>query len=117
MADEFPCKHRASTNDYRDGWGLIWGEKEKTETLGVDVGHVDGDKSNIRDVSAEEIDKMVNNAKNQCDGCNAGYPIDENGLHRVPYPSGTMVCQKTKYQKGNDKISHKDLFKMLDKAY
>lgn len=97
MADDFPCKHRASTNDYREGWELIWGKKEKPEVLGIDIGN--GDKSNVQDASIEEIDKMVNNAKNQCDGCNAGYPIDENGLHIVPYPSGTMVCQKNKYQK------------------
>lgn len=37
------------------------------------------------------------NDKNQCDGCKAGYPI-ENGLHVVPYPSGSMVCQKHKYE-------------------
>lgn len=33
---------------------------------------------------------------NQCDGCNAGYPV-ENGIHIVDYPSGSMVCQKNKY--------------------
>lgn len=35
---------------------------------------------------------------NQCDGCVAGYPVDENGLHIVPYPSGSMVCQANKYK-------------------
>ena len=36
--------------------------------------------------------------ENQCDGCKAGYPI-ENGIHKVNYPSGSMACQKGKYNK------------------
>lgn len=101
MGDDFPCKHRASTNDYRDGWDMIWGKKTP-EVLGVDEGNDAGDKSNVRDVSFDEIVEIIDRykvSKNQCDGCNAGYPIDANGLHIVPYPSGTMVCQKTKYRK------------------
>lgn len=68
MGDEFPCKHRSSTTEYRDGWELIWGKKTP-EVLGGDVGHVDGDKSNVRDVSVEEIDNMIDrhkDSKNQC---------------------------------------------------
>ena len=36
---------------------------------------------------------------NQCDGCMAGYPVDEWGIHKVPYASGSMVCQRSKYTK------------------
>lgn len=36
-------------------------------------------------------------ALNQCDGCNAGIPVDENGYHRAPYPSGWMACQAKRY--------------------
>lgn len=36
--------------------------------------------------------------ENQCDGCIAGYPI-ENGVHKVSYPSGPISCQKEKYNK------------------
>lgn len=71
----FDYQQRAATNEYRDGWDMIWGKKENQEILG--------------------INKVT---ENQCDGCNAGYPTDENGLHIVPYPSGPMVCQKLKYQ-------------------
>ena len=35
---------------------------------------------------------------NQCDGCMAGYPVDKNGNHIVPYPSGSMGCQRDKYE-------------------
>lgn len=35
---------------------------------------------------------------NQCDGCNSNIPI-VNGIHKSPYPSGSMVCQKHKYGK------------------
>lgn len=35
---------------------------------------------------------------NQCDGCNSKIPI-VNGIHKSPYPSGSMVCQKHKYGK------------------
>lgn len=35
---------------------------------------------------------------NQCDGCLAGYPVDENNNHRVPYPSGWIRCTKDRYQ-------------------
>lgn len=55
MSDDFPCKHRASTEDYREGWDLIWGKK-KPEVLGMDVGT--GDRSSVRDVSVEEIPEM-----------------------------------------------------------
>ena len=41
-------------------------------------------------------------SENQCDGCNAGYPVDEHGIHHVPYPSGSMVCQKNKYNNETD---------------
>lgn len=34
---------------------------------------------------------------NQCDGCRAGFPVDKNGHHIVPYPSGSMACEKDKY--------------------
>lgn len=109
MSDEFPCKHRASTEDYREGWDLIWGKK-KPEVLGMNVGT--GDKSNVSDISAEEIDKIVDTSKateNQCDGCNAGYPIDGEGRHIIPYPSGSMACQKLKYTEILNK-----LFKLQD---
>lgn len=33
---------------------------------------------------------------NQCDGCLAGVPVVE-GLHWVPYPSGPMSCQASRY--------------------
>lgn len=36
--------------------------------------------------------------KNQCDGCRAGYP-NERGFHRVPYPSGGMLCMADRYEK------------------
>lgn len=36
--------------------------------------------------------------ENQCDGCKAGYPVKD-GVHKVPYPSGSMVCQAKKYSK------------------
>jgi hypothetical protein len=36
--------------------------------------------------------------ENQCDGCKAGYPIGLNNMHVVPYPSGSMICQKQKYE-------------------
>jgi hypothetical protein len=36
--------------------------------------------------------------ENQCDGCIAGYPI-ENGVHKVSYPSDPISCQKEKYNK------------------
>lgn len=45
-------------------------------------------KNDIRDKVAE----------NQCDGCKAGYPIGSNNMHLIPYPSGSMVCQKDKYE-------------------
>lgn len=35
---------------------------------------------------------------NQCDGCNSNIPI-VNDIHKSPYPSGSMVCQKHKYGK------------------
>lgn len=35
---------------------------------------------------------------NQCDGCRANYPLKGN-IHIVSYPSGQMVCQKSKYNK------------------
>jgi uncharacterized protein YegL len=41
--------------------------------------------------------------KNQCDECAAGYPVNEQGIHVVPYPSGSMVCQRNKYS--NNKIN------------
>jgi hypothetical protein len=36
--------------------------------------------------------------ENQCDGCVAGYPIVD-GVHKIPYPSGSIACQKEKYNK------------------
>lgn len=36
--------------------------------------------------------------ENQCDGCKSGYPLRD-GIHHVPYPSGSMSCQKHKYTK------------------
>jgi hypothetical protein len=45
-------------------------------------------KNDLRDKAAE----------NQCDGCKAGYPIGLNNMHLMPYPSGSMVCQKDKYE-------------------
>jgi hypothetical protein len=38
---------------------------------------------------------------NQCDGCMAGIPIDENGRHRMGKPHSYpdyMVCEKSRYQ-------------------
>lgn len=35
--------------------------------------------------------------QNQCDGCQAGYPV-KNGVHHIPYPSGPMACEKEVYQ-------------------
>ena len=34
---------------------------------------------------------------NQCDGCNAGVPVDKHGIHRMDYPSGPIVCTKGRY--------------------
>lgn len=41
---------------------------------------------------------------NQCDGCQAGYPV-VNGVHQVPYPSGPIGCTKNRYM---DKVFIKD---------
>ena len=80
---DFNYQQRAATNEYRDGWDLIWGKKVNS----------------LLDKTVEEVEKdQIESSNNQCDGCNAGYPIDGNGLHQVPYPSGTMVCQKSKYK-------------------
>jgi hypothetical protein len=38
--------------------------------------------------------------QNQCDGCQAGIPVDENGNHRMGRPGGypdLMGCQRGKY--------------------
>lgn len=57
----------------------------------------------------EEVDKVIQSISkpksweielemeiNQCDGCKANYPL-EGIIHIVSYPSGKMVCQKSKY--------------------
>lgn len=41
-------------------------------------------------------------SQNQCDGCNCQIPI-EGGIHRAPYPSGSMGCAKRFYTEEFDK--------------
>lgn len=43
------------------------------------------------------IEEDSDSEENQCDGCRAGYEV-VNGIHKVPYPSGNMICQKEKYK-------------------
>lgn len=61
----------------------------------------------ITKTEAKDIIKSISNKEpkqylvevhhiNQCDGCLAKYPID-NGVHKVEYPSGNIVCQRNKY--------------------
>ena len=43
---------------------------------------------------------MRRQAKNQCDGCRAGRPLDKNGNHVMgdgEYPD-LMACQKSRYE-------------------
>lgn len=45
--------------------------------------------------------------KNQCDGCNAGVPLDERGYHRMGQPGNYadyMVCQAGKYRPLNHEV-------------
>jgi hypothetical protein len=38
---------------------------------------------------------------NQCDGCRAGKPLDQNGNHAMGEPGGyrdLMACQRSKYE-------------------
>lgn len=35
---------------------------------------------------------------NQCDGCISGHHIID-GIHKAPYPSGSMVCKKHLYDR------------------
>jgi hypothetical protein len=53
-------------------------------------------KPNIRTI-AEQL-KYFKQTGNQCDGCQAGYPVNANGNHLVPYPSGSMWCEKDRYK-------------------
>lgn len=48
--------------------------------------------------------------KNQCDGCNAGIPVDENGMHRMGQGkyADYMFCQKSKYQSSSAKSESRD---------
>jgi hypothetical protein len=44
----------------------------------------------------------ANKPVNQCDGCRAGIPVDENGNHRIGEPGGysnLQACEKDKYLK------------------
>jgi hypothetical protein len=50
-----------------------------------------------------ECAKDAPEPKNQCDGCCAGYPKDEQGMHRIPEKQGTwhethMFCTANKYK-------------------
>jgi len=51
-------------------------------------------------IKAKKIIASTNSSLsiNQCDGCNAGIPVNKNNIHEAPYPSGNMVCQKYKYE-------------------
>lgn len=52
-------------------------------------------------VKAKEFDASQQGERNQCDGCQAGIPVDENGSHRMGRAGGypdLMHCQKERYE-------------------
>lgn len=76
---------------------LVQSLKDYTHESHTILGHDEREASEFVDIYyTQAYCNQCTPQSNQCDGCNAGYPV-ENGIHKVPYPSGSMVCQKHIY--------------------
>jgi hypothetical protein len=76
----------------KDNWYLFDNMINKADTdYSLEVGKF---------IKAKKIIASTNSSLsiNQCDGCNAGIPVNKNNIHEAAYPSGSMVCQKHKYE-------------------